>query len=307
MTHASLFSGIGGFDLAANWNGIENIFQVEIDEFCQKVLKKNFPNVKRYKDIYEFDGKEYSGTIDIISGGFPCQPFSQAGKRKGTQDERYLWDEMFRIIKEVRPSWVIAENVYGLVNIENGLVLDKVLSDLETEGFEVQPFIIPACAKNASHRRDRIWIIGYSDGTKQGFNQRTNNEKKRDLRGRSSGNVFARSIKSYPNPNTRRELQPEGSEQDLGGRISNESNDVRDTKSTGQQNSLDRQGKMQHGGASQSNVEWQRNWIEVATELCRMDDGLSGRVDRLKSLGNAIVPQIASELLKCIKEVENSL
>jgi len=144
MTHGSLFSGIGGFDLAAEKNGIENIFQVEIDPFCQKVLRKNFPNTKIYSDIKEFNGKEYEGRIDIISGGFPCQPFSQAGQRKGAADERALFPEMLRIISEIKPAWVIAENVFGITNIDDGQYLESVLASLESIGYEVQPFIIPS-------------------------------------------------------------------------------------------------------------------------------------------------------------------
>jgi DNA (cytosine-5)-methyltransferase 1 len=164
MTHASLFSGIGGFDLAAQWAGLNNIFQVEIDDFCNKVLEKHFPNVQRFKDIKNFDASKFRGTIDILSGGFPCQPFSQAGKREGRDDNRYLWPEMFRIISEVKPSWVVAENVYGLLNIEGGLVFEQIQSDLESEGYETQSFIIPAFAVNTWHKRNRLWVIANSNG-----------------------------------------------------------------------------------------------------------------------------------------------
>lgn len=162
MTHASLFSGIGGFDLAAQWMGWENVFQVEIDDFCQKVLAKNFPNVTRYGDIKQFDGTKYRGAIDILSGGFPCQPFSTAGSRKGTQDDRYLWPEMLRVIAEIHPSYIVGENVGGLVNWSNGLVFDEVQTSLEAQVYEVQSFILPACAVQAPHRRDRVWIIAHS-------------------------------------------------------------------------------------------------------------------------------------------------
>ncbi len=159
MRHASLFSGIGGFDLAAEWMGWENVFQVEKDEFCQKVLEKNFPQTKRYGDIKEFDGTKYHGTIDILTGGFPCQPYSGAGKRKGDKDDRHLWPEMLRIIREVYPSYIVGENVSGLINWEQGIVFDQVLSDLEDSGYETQSFILPALSVDANHRRDRIWII----------------------------------------------------------------------------------------------------------------------------------------------------
>lgn len=160
MRHASLFSGIGGFDLAAQWMGWENVFQVEKDPFCQKVLEKNFPHTKRYGDIKEFDGTKYRGAIDILTGGFPCQPFSTAGSQKGTKDDRHLWPEMLRIIGEVQPTYIVAENVYGILNIERGLVFETVCAQMENSGYDAQPIIIPACAIGAQIRRDRIWFVG---------------------------------------------------------------------------------------------------------------------------------------------------
>jgi DNA (cytosine-5)-methyltransferase 1 len=158
MNHASLCSGIGGFDLAAEWMGWNNIFAVEKDEACQKVLRKNFSELKLYDDLYKFNGVNYEGTIDIISAGFPCQPFSVAGKQKGKEDDRHLWPEVLRIVKEIKPTFFLGENVPGIIS----LALDEVLSDLESEGYACQTFIIPACAVNAIHRRDRVWIIAYS-------------------------------------------------------------------------------------------------------------------------------------------------
>lgn len=143
--------------------GWENVFQVEIDSFCQKVLEKNFPNVKRYGDIKEFNGTKYRGAIDVLSGGFPCQPFSMAGKRKGNKDDRYLWPEMLRVIRQIQPAFIVGENVYGLVNWSQGLVFEQVCSDLENEGFQVQPVILPACAVDAPHRRDRVWFVAHSE------------------------------------------------------------------------------------------------------------------------------------------------
>lgn len=157
--HGSLFSGIGGFDLASDWMGWNNIFQCEIDEFCLKVLNKNFPNVKKYTDIKQFNAYEYRNKLDILTGGFPCQPFSTAGKRKGTEDDRSLWCEMFRIVKEAKPKWVVAENVVGIATME----LDNILFDLESEGYQTTTFNIPACAKSAPHIRKRIWIVANID------------------------------------------------------------------------------------------------------------------------------------------------
>lgn len=162
MRHGSLFSGIGGFDLAAEWMGWENIFHCEWNELGQKVLKYYWPNAKSYTDITKTDFSIHRGEIDIITGGFPCQPFSAAGKRKGTEDNRYLWPEMLRAIKEIQPAWVVAENVYGIINQGRGLVFEQVQADLENEGYEVQSYLLPACAVNASHRRDRFWFVAYS-------------------------------------------------------------------------------------------------------------------------------------------------
>lgn len=159
FSHGSLFSGIGGFDLASAWMGWNNIFQCEIDDFCLKVLNKNFPNVKKYTDIKQFNAYEYRNKLGILTGGFPCQPFSTAGKRKGAEDDRSLWCEMFRIIKEAQPKWVVAENVVGIATME----LDNILFDLESEGYQTTTFNIPACAKSAPHIRKRIWIVANID------------------------------------------------------------------------------------------------------------------------------------------------
>jgi len=159
MTHGSLFSGIGGFDLAAEWMGWENIFHCEWNPFGQKVLKYHFPNSISYDDITKTDFTIHRGRIDILTGGFPCQPYSMAGKRLGKEDERHLWPEMLRAIREIRPRWVVGENVLGLVNWSGGLVFHEVQADLEAEGYEVQPYVLPACAVNAPHRRDRVWFV----------------------------------------------------------------------------------------------------------------------------------------------------
>ena len=165
MRHGSLFSGIGGFDLAAEWMGWENVFHCEWMEFPRKVLEYHFPNADSLIDICKTDFKKYANKIDIFTGGFPCQPFSMAGKRKGTKDERYLWGEMLRAIQEIKPKYVIAENVFGITNIDGGMVFEQVCIDLEAEGYEVQAFIIPAAAKNAPHRRDRCWFVGIKNAT----------------------------------------------------------------------------------------------------------------------------------------------
>jgi DNA (cytosine-5)-methyltransferase 1 len=163
MRHGSLFSGIGGFDLAAEWMGWENVFHCEWNPFGQKVLKHYWPKAINYEDITKTDFTIHRGKIDILTGGFPCQPYSSAGKRLGKEDERHLWPEMLRAIREIQPRWVVGENVFGLVNWSEGLVFHEVQTDLEAEGYEVQSYVLPAVSVNAPHRRDRIWFVAYSN------------------------------------------------------------------------------------------------------------------------------------------------
>jgi DNA (cytosine-5)-methyltransferase 1 len=184
MTHGSLFSGIGGFDLAAQWMGWENVFHVERDPFCRQVLTHHFPKSQSFDDVKTFDATPFRGRLRVLSGGFPCQPFSAAGKRAGTSDDRYLWPEMFRIIREARPTYVVAENVRGLLSWNEGLVLDTVCADLEGEGYEVCPVVLPAASVNAPHRRDRIWIVAHTKKT----------DSKQPVHTRSGGVGFTGSI-----------------------------------------------------------------------------------------------------------------
>lgn len=159
MKHGSLFSGIGGFDLAAEWMGWENMFHCEWNEFGQKVLKYYWPKAISYHDITKTDFSIHRGTIDILTGGFPCQPYSLAGKQKGKADERHLWPEMLRAIRQIQPSWVVGENVFGLINWNGGMVFNEVQADLEAEGYEVWPYVLPAASVNAPHRRERVWFV----------------------------------------------------------------------------------------------------------------------------------------------------
>lgn len=162
MRHGSLFSGIGGFDLAAEWMGWENMFHCENNEFCKRVLKYYWSKAKSYGDIKTTDFNIWRGRIDILSGGFPCQPFALPGKRKGIEDDRYLWPENLRAIREIKPRWVIGENVPGLVSWSKGLVFEQVCIDLENEGYEVLPVLLPATSVGADHQRKRIWFIAYA-------------------------------------------------------------------------------------------------------------------------------------------------
>lgn len=174
MRHLDLFSGIGGAAIAVDavWPKSEHIF-CEIDPYCKGILKKLYPHAKIHKNIKTLKGRTIGGGIDIVSGGFPCQPFSTAGKRRGTEDDRHLWPQMLRVIKETSPRWIVGENVFGLVTWNNGLVLESVLSDLEREGYwnyingkgerKIAPVIIPALSVGAPHTRDRVWIVAHTD------------------------------------------------------------------------------------------------------------------------------------------------
>lgn len=162
--HLDLFSGIGGFAIAANQAGWETVAFCENDPFCNHLLKFYWPNANFYTDIRKTDFRQYAGKIDIITGGFPCQPYSSAGKRMGKDDARHLWPEMLRAIREVKPRWVVGENVSGIVNWSKGLVFREVCADLEVEGYEVQVYNLPACAVDAPHIRERIWFVAYAAG-----------------------------------------------------------------------------------------------------------------------------------------------
>jgi DNA (cytosine-5)-methyltransferase 1 len=296
MKHGSLFSGIGGFDLAAQWMGWENVFHCEWMEFPRKVLEYYFPNADSLIDICKTDFKKYANTIDILTGGFPCQPFSMAGKRKGTDDERYLWGEMLRAVQEIKPQFVIAENVFGITNIDGGLVFEQVCLDLETEGYEVQPFIIPACAKNAPHRRDRVWFVAYRiskglEGCTSKRIQTVKGGKNGFQDGISSGNVHDGFI-----ANTN------------GTRVQGQSINTRTSKEI-------RQGWQSF---TQTWNKWNiGRWQEFPTEppICGGNDGLPTKLDgitlskwraeSIKGYGNAIVPQVAYEIFKQLESFCN--
>jgi site-specific DNA-cytosine methylase len=202
--------------------GWENVFHCEYDPFCQKVLNHHFPNSKLYEDIKTFDASNYLGRIDILSGGFPCQPFSAAGLRKGTEDDRHLWPEMLRIIREVSPRYVVGENVRGLLNWSGGLVFEQVCADLENEGYEVTPYLLPAAGKNAPHRRDRIWFVAYRNEPSTGTDFRRMSGSSEEIRGRKESFVFGSLCGDGDAPDTdsRGQLRKDGTASMLSGKAS---------------------------------------------------------------------------------------
>jgi DNA (cytosine-5)-methyltransferase 1 len=234
MRFLDLFAGIGGFSLGLERAGMVCAGQVEIDGFCNRVLEKHWPHVKRLKDIREINGNEFTA-VELICGGFPCQPFSSAGKQRGQEDDRYLWPEMLRIIQTIRPRWVCGENVVGIIN----MALDTVLAGLESLGYSVQALIIPACAVDAPHQRERVWIMACN----------------------------IKSINAAPVKK------------------------VFSGAHTGP------------GGSFSCERWWKR---EPQPQLGRMVHGLSRRVDRLRALGNAVVPQVVEVIGRAILETESA-
>jgi DNA (cytosine-5)-methyltransferase 1 len=312
MRHASLFSGIGGFDLAADWMGWENVFHCDINPFGKKVLEYYYPNSISYGDITKTDFTIHRGDIDVLSGGFPCQPYSLAGKRKGKDDERHLFPEMLRAIREISPRWIIGENVYGLVNWDGGLVFHEVQSDLEAEGYEVFPYVLPACAINAPHRRDRVFFIAYSDNpsTEYSIQARRNVPTSKDDARTST----------YSNDIRCNERNGEYAEQSANRRL-DALNDF--SQVSAQESSTDSDGiglrseshrirKSRFISKNDKTNYWET--FPTVPPICDGDDGLSDRLDsiafskwRKQSImagGNAVVPQLIYVLFKTISKFE---
>lgn len=295
LTHASLFSGIGGFDLAAEWAGWENIFHCEWNPFGQKVLAHHFPNSKSYNDITKTNFSIHEGTIDVLTGGFPCQPYSQAGKRLGKADERHLWPEMLRTIREIKPRWVVGENVLGIVNWNGGMVFEEVQLELEAQGYEVQSYILPAAGVNAPHQRYRTWFLAYSKNLGQSKTKTISKRQKY----KSNDRDFIRSSFST---------------------ISRSEN-VTDSYGFGlqgkwEQRSIDKKGERRNERFGKlGNNEFGR-WKEFPTQpsICGRNDGISKEMDgitfskwrneSIKAYGNAIVPQVAYQIFKAINKFE---
>jgi DNA (cytosine-5)-methyltransferase 1 len=273
MQVCDLFAGIGGFSLGLQRAGMTIKVQVEIDDFCNRVLAKHWPDVQRFMDIRQVQPEEI-GPVDVVCGGYPCQPFSQAGKRRGAGDDRHLWPEAYRLLVALRPDWCLFENVAGHVSMG----LDDVLSDLERAGYACWPLIIPACAVNAPHRRDRVWIIGHTESAGIGIGQQKRMDGKLlSAPGRVEGvnNAFA------PGGNAPDTCQPGLSQPE------------RET--------IRREGRRQERRAvAQRNSAWAEPWLEVATRLCRVDARVPRRVDRLRALGNSVVPQVVEQIGRAI-------
>ena len=307
MTHGSLFSGIGGFDLAAEWMGWENVFHCEYDPFCQKVLKHHFPNSKLYENIKTFNASGYFGRVDILSGGFPCQPFSNAGLRKGTDDDRHLWPQMLRVIREVSPRYVVGENVRGLLNWSGGLVFEQVCADLENEGYEVTPYLLPAAGKNAPHRRDRIWFIAQNTDK----NGRSNNKRKEEPNVRGFGNIGTRDNVGVPTKDAEVRDAPDTDSGGLEGTTQKrrdgfnvewegEFRDAPDTESNGNKRNLGAtQGESEETKRQKSRSEFKRNNKRDAPDtLCEghKRSKLNGTFD--KGNGSRESPKSITELCK---------
>lgn len=373
MRVLDLFAGIGGFSLAAHWCGMHTAAFVEWDRYNQKVLKKNFPGIPVFGDIKKFNYASFKSaarkagikdrTVDIVCGGFPCQPFSTAGKREGTNDGRYLWPEMLRVIREVQPSYVVGENVAGLLSMDGGSVLEEICTSLESEGYTVQPVIIPACAVGAPHRRDRVWILAKSNEANERRKSRglQSQDKRKGLQSKQSmdifgcsgqiyGSAFANTIgqpgreagrswldmereilaqarwsksaklsktlcRDVTDASKKRLSEPKFNESPNQGEREKESQGptpqrdkvTADTSGSERQKGDNRvQKSMSERG---SGGLWTAQWAEVAARLCRVDDGIPSWVDRhrtnrLKSLGNAIVPQVAHQIFKAIIKEE---
>ncbi len=327
-----LFSGIGGFSLGLESTGyFETIAFVEKDKFCHEVLKKNFNNIPIESEVRNVKGNKYKA--DIITGGFPCQPFSVAGKRKGTDDDRYLWDETIRIIRECKPRWFIGENVEGIINIQNGMVLRQVCNDLEEEGFEVQCLVIPASGIGAWHQRKRVWIIAHSNSNRDRNEITSSNGEEKEIQREhwkndsTSGKSFRTNSNDVPNTNSRlgkretEQIQARGNATTISSKdVPNTISELRDGCSSTTRNSTTKLSRVECDESKNRYKVWcevercseqgtRKTWWQTQSSLCGIPHGLSTRLDkdrknRIKALGNSIVPLIARQLGLAIMKAE---
>jgi DNA (cytosine-5)-methyltransferase 1 len=317
---ASLFSGIGGFDLASDWMGWETVFNCEWNEFGRRILNYYWPKAISYGDITKTDFTIHRGTINILTGGFPCQPYSAAGKRLGKEDERHLWPEMLRAIREIQPPWVVGENVRGLTTWNGGLVFDEVQADLEAEGYEVLPFLLPASGVNAPHERYRIWFVAYSTSNRREWTGKgIEIEKRLQQRPEPTGKLAGRFERLCFQGNATNAFDTGLQRNELDGTFNqrkerkqtfrpvaefSESCDVTNTDAA-------RERRNEWKSKSEGNI-----WEQFPTEspLCGRNDGLSSRLDgitipkhrneSIKAYGNAIVPQVVYQIYKAIASYE---
>lgn len=291
MRHGSLFSGIGGFDLAAEWMGWENVFHCEWNEFGKKILKYYWPKSESFDDITKTDFTKYANKIDILTGGFPCQPYSSAGKRLGKEDERHLWPEMLRAIREIKPKYIVGENVFGLLSWNGGVVFDEVHAQLEFEGYEVQAVVIPAAAVNAPHGRDRVWFVATNTNS-DGLHQCNSNDEINPSQGREhafndvKSFYYTKSTIKHPLRFGQKRRSYEAIKKTT---IGNEpfKSDARRFKST----------------------DWEN--FPTQSPICSRNDGLPSELDgitfskwraeSIKAYGNAIVPQVALQIFRAIQ------
>ena len=309
--HIDLFSGIGGFALAAHWAGYRTEVFCEQDPFCQQVLRRHWPAVPIVSDIREFDGRAYRGA-DLLTGGFPCQPFSCAGQQRGDQDDRYLWPEMLRVIREARPAWIVGENVSGIIN----MALDGVLSDLENEGYATQAFVIPACAVNAPHKRDRVWIVAHSKGYRMDGPERENrepqgvNHQKNRMDVIGEGEVMAHAPQ-FPERKPANQADSftacRAARDELGDRrqFATDAHSqppgraAKPRRQCGSGQPQPGMGDVAHGLPGRLAGHFDTE----PAHITRVSSRIPQRANKLKALGNAIVPQVAYEILRCIPPI----
>jgi DNA (cytosine-5)-methyltransferase 1 len=317
--------------------GWENVFHCEWNEFGKKVLKYYWPKAKSYEDITTTDFTIHRGQIDILTGGFPCQPYSTAGKRLGKEDDRHLWPEMLRAIREIQPTYVVGENVFGLVNWDGGLVFNEVQADLEAEGYEVQPFVLPACAVNAPHRRDRVWFVAYRNHSRNATpSSRTNGKQSEESIERQQpqlehcgfsttenatnpnswgleGSIKVRRNGKYVERKNGTYLQVNNAADSIGIRpqIRSEKGNIRKKETT----SLRKGSKLTVSAETNGSRFYKSKWQSFPTQspICAGDDGLSSRLDNItfskwrnesiKAAGNAIVPQVVYQIFQAISKM----
>lgn len=344
MTHLSLFSGIGGLDLAAEMAGMVTVGQCEWADYPTRVLERHWPDVPRWRDIRTLTGESFHEktglrTVDVISGGFPCQPFSVAGKRRGTEDDRYLWPEMLRVIRELQPRWVVGENVAGIVN----MALDTVLADLENEGYEGRAVLVPACGVDAPHRRERCAILAYRDGLRRGGRRTEGQGVLRDAARNEAGSGCAdvsdaegvgceidgadgeskRGIRFETSPITRICTLPNA---DDGGRTVRRDRQLSAAASLGGGGADNAGGAAEYAGRERRAVEprlggmadgisdWLERgmsvpgcWLPEPPGIPRITARKENRRERLKCLGNAVVPQQFYPIFQAIADIERGI